>query len=500
MNENNPTNPVNHVTFTATGPIDTPPAPVSAAENLPAWYQYLPSTVDELESHHKNTSVKMCMPFSDALKTGWLLRSPVALTIKTTNPGTEEFADIEITTPAKTSDEHVVDSLAPAQREFKTNSTFRLPNIVLNTSWSITTPDNYSTLITPLLNRSENRFTPHSLLIETAKTATRESTEETRETTPIHLPIHIPEAETPVTIERGDPIATILPIDCDALLSPVIETYNETSRFGKLKTAMRRLNDSRTSAYREEMWTPKPSAKTVTDTAELPQKHVNQSGNDEPHPKIQNADADAFAEDNRPFIPDDTSYVFYCHEKYDTATPDPKPASEHIPNGYITAIQNVLSNTSEYSPNTITNQIADAMRLGHIIELDREMRIVRPDDTDAALIAESIAKDNSHQHDPRKAGEKHPFAPLEMLNIFSEWSVVLPHGYSNLYIQPLNHFQQHHKSFSGIVDADWHSGEVNIPGRFTKRTDDVILERGTPITQAIPIHRESLLKYAVINR
>jgi hypothetical protein len=88
---------------------------------------------------------------------------------------------------------------------------------------------------------------------------------------------------------------------------------------------------------------------------------------------------------------------------------------------------------------------------------------------------------------------------MEILNVFSQWSVVMEHGYSNFYSSPINHFQRDHRSFSGIVDADWYQGEVNIPGKFTERSDEATLSRGAAITQAIPLQRDALLQYAVIN-
>lgn len=83
---------------------------------------------------------------------------------------------------------------------------------------------------------------------------------------------------------------------------------------------------------------------------------------------------------------------------------------------------------------------------------------------------------------PRGYHEKH-FA------WWSDWSVVLPEGYSALYTQPLNRFELPFLTTSGIIDND----KVHLPGTvpfFIAEGFTGIIPAGTPYAQLLPFKRE----------
>jgi|AntDeeMetagen681_2_1112603.scaffolds.fasta_scaffold03902_2 hypothetical protein len=467
-----------HLTFTATtDAVGTHPPPEPANKSLPAWYQMLSSSTDALSGHHKKSTVKMCMPFGDALKSGWLLKAPTD--IEFTNHPDDDRVHASVPS-TETDSDNVVTTFPVDQPDREGNSAFLLPNAVINTQWEIQTPDGYSALVVPPINRSEERFTSLGLFAETDT-----------ETGVFELPILV--ERTPVMIEEGDPIAQIIPIKRSTLLDdPVIDSYSPDSKMGKIKHHFERFNDVRVGFYRNELWTPKPGGRNFT-SYDAFQDHVSMDADSQ----ATVDDRPDLVEEDRPFLPDDAKHVFYCREKFNEAVPKPKPAETHIPDGYGEALRDLGLGTETHPT---AKWAMDAMELGYIVELDRPLHISRdPENGFDAFHAENEGENSFHQHVPEKIGDAHRFSPMEILNVFSQWSVVMEHGYSNFYSSPINHFQRDHRSFSGIVDADWYQGEVNIPGKFTERSDEATLSRGAAITQAIPLQRDALLQYAVIN-
>lgn len=66
----------------------------------------------------------------------------------------------------------------------------------------------------------------------------------------------------------------------------------------------------------------------------------------------------------------------------------------------------------------------------------------------------------------------------------------LPTGYSMLATHPLNNFDLPFTTLSGIVDADYHMNNGNLPF-FIKEDFTGIIKKGTPICQLMPFKREN---------
>lgn len=72
--------------------------------------------------------------------------------------------------------------------------------------------------------------------------------------------------------------------------------------------------------------------------------------------------------------------------------------------------------------------------------------------------------------------------------ILNPWTIVVPRGYSVLYLPPINRPDNRFEVMSGIVD-----GEVNIPTNFPcvfKKEGSWILKKGTPIASVFPFKIE----------
>lgn len=72
------------------------------------------------------------------------------------------------------------------------------------------------------------------------------------------------------------------------------------------------------------------------------------------------------------------------------------------------------------------------------------------------------------------------------------WRIITPPGWSTLFTHPLNRHDLPFRVLSGVVDTDSYPLGVEFPFQIlnTLEKDIVILEKGTPICQAIPIKRE----------
>jgi hypothetical protein len=79
------------------------------------------------------------------------------------------------------------------------------------------------------------------------------------------------------------------------------------------------------------------------------------------------------------------------------------------------------------------------------------------------------------------------------------WRVVTPKGYSCLFTHPLNRHDLPFRTFSGVVDTDMYKLGVEFPFQLLNTIEEEIfvLEKGTPICQAIPFKRENWKSEAI---
>jgi len=72
------------------------------------------------------------------------------------------------------------------------------------------------------------------------------------------------------------------------------------------------------------------------------------------------------------------------------------------------------------------------------------------------------------------------------------YKIETPSGYSTLFTHPLNRHDLPFRTFSGVVDTDKYPIAVRFPFQILDFSGDrIIIEKGTPLCQMIPIKRDS---------
>ena len=76
----------------------------------------------------------------------------------------------------------------------------------------------------------------------------------------------------------------------------------------------------------------------------------------------------------------------------------------------------------------------------------------------------------------------------------SGWRIITPTGYSTLFVHPLNRNDLPFQTLSGVVETDSYCLPVEFPfilNNLLIKEDKFIIEKGTPIVQAIPFKRDN---------
>jgi hypothetical protein len=187
--------------------------PVPAKEVMPDWFKRLPS-VDKpaLTPTNNALTVKRCMPFLDALTTGWIL--PLAATVR-----------LEIRDNGRT-----VDSGWDFDRVMVSNHNSHQiaghphqprPPCKFHNYWTIRTPPGWSCLFVPPLNRPNPVVEIVAGIVDTDSYVSL-----------IHFPFFAVAADGIYTLEQGTPLVQIIPFQRAATALPVeikVETPNDAA-------------------------------------------------------------------------------------------------------------------------------------------------------------------------------------------------------------------------------------------------------------------------------
>lgn len=166
--------------------------PVPAKAVMPEWFRRLPA-VDPAKVSPTNNglTVKRCMPFLDAMTTGYIL--PLAATVRleiteggrTVNAGWE--FDKQMVSP------HGAYQVAGNPRE-------PLPPCKFHNFWTIETPPGWSCLFLPVLNRPNGVFEPVAGIVDTDSYRAE-----------IHFPFFATAPDGIYTVEKGTPLVQVIP-------------------------------------------------------------------------------------------------------------------------------------------------------------------------------------------------------------------------------------------------------------------------------------------------
>jgi hypothetical protein len=206
--------------------------PVPAKTVLPDWFRKLPP-VDpaRVTATDNGLTIKRCMPFLDAMTTGWIL--PVAATVRL------EISDGGRTVNAGWEfDKVMLSNHHPYQ--IAGNPTEPRPPCKLHNYWAIETPPGWSCLFVAPLNRQQPVL---DVLAGVVDTDTYQSL--------IHFPF-IPAAPDGVyTLEKGMPLVQVIPFRRDAATINC-DIRAETEKEAAARTKILRHTQAAEGWYRKE--------------------------------------------------------------------------------------------------------------------------------------------------------------------------------------------------------------------------------------------------------
>jgi hypothetical protein len=166
--------------------------PVPARTVLPAWLRRLPGVdTERLSPTNDAITVKRCMPFLDALSTGWIL--PLAATVR-----------LEISDDGRT-----VNAGWDFDREMvSTHASFQIagnpyeprPPMKFHNHWTIRTPPGWSCLFVAPLNRPDDLVEIFSGVVDTDTY-----------TAPVHLPFIATGPDGLHVLPKGRPLVQVVP-------------------------------------------------------------------------------------------------------------------------------------------------------------------------------------------------------------------------------------------------------------------------------------------------
>lgn len=135
----------------------------------------------------------------------------------------------------------------------------------------------------------------------------------------------------------------------------------------------------------------------------------------------------------------------------------------------------------------------DAMSCGYVIPLRATVRFFM---REAGKLEydhpewEAHGKAVSYQPAPGYRGA--PFEQMLVVKFINHWIVKTPPGVSTLFVPLLNQYTMPFQVLSGLVDTDTYYRPVFFPAVCLMQPGaSFILERGSPLVQAIPIRRDA---------
>ena len=213
------------------------PPPVPAKSYLPDWFRKLkPVTEEEVSPTNSGLTVKRCMPFLDAMTTGWILPLASTVRLEISGGGTNVNSGWDF-------DREMVSSHGTHQ--IKGHPKSHLPPCKFHNYWTIRTPPGWSCLFVDPLNRPNGVFEVVSGVVDT-DTYTSE----------IHFPFLATGPDGLHIIEKGSPLVQVIPFRRDG---SHLEAEIRAESYEEGETRKRILRNTQASAgwYREKARAPR---------------------------------------------------------------------------------------------------------------------------------------------------------------------------------------------------------------------------------------------------
>lgn len=179
------------------------------------------------------------------------------------------------------------------------------------------------------------------------------------------------------------------------------------------------------------------------------------------------------------------------------------PASQFIPEWYRRSDSTLPGSFSELLKHDPTATTAtykkcipffDALTAGYMAFLTTDIEIIKqPNGAPYFMHRSQRGILSDHSMDQWKGLVPPKGYSKVVLKWHSQVSLETPPGYSLLFTNPINRFDLPFQTVTGIVDTDKFDIPVHFPF-FIRDNFTGIIEKGTPITQIIPIKRDSWIR------
>jgi Family of unknown function (DUF6065) len=171
--------------------------PVPAKSVQPAWFKRLPGLDREnLNATNNGLTVKRCVPFLDAMSAGWIVPLAATVRLEISDEGRNVTAGWEF-------DRDMVSSHGPHQAAG--NPYEPRPMMKFHNPWSIATPEGWSCLFVPPLNRPNGVFEILSGFVDTDSYPS-----------PVNFPFVATGPDGVHTLQKGTPLAQVIPFERNA--------------------------------------------------------------------------------------------------------------------------------------------------------------------------------------------------------------------------------------------------------------------------------------------
>jgi hypothetical protein len=207
-------------------------APAPAKDYLPAWFRKLPAvTPDRVSTSETGLTAKRCMPFLDAMTTGWIIPLAATVRLNISEGGRKIDAGWDF-------DRTMVSNHGAHQ--VKGHPWGDRPPCKLHNYWTITTPPGWSCLFIDPMNRPNGIFEVVAGIVDTDTYRA-----------PIHFPFFATGADGLHVIEKGSPMVQVIPFRRDAsAIAAEIRAESHTDTEDRVRIT--RLTRAASGWYRTE--------------------------------------------------------------------------------------------------------------------------------------------------------------------------------------------------------------------------------------------------------
>jgi hypothetical protein len=207
------------------------PPPVPARDYLPNWFRRLPAFDPQRTSAaDSGLTIKRCMPFLDAMTTGWIIPLAATVRLEIRDGGTRVDSGWDF-------DRTMVSNHGTHQ--IKGHPKDRLPPCKFHNYWTIVTPPGWSCLFVDPLNRPNGIFELVSGVVDTDSYASQ-----------VHFPFFATGLDGLHVIEKGSPLVQVIPFRRDSV-GIAAEIRVETAQEADRRQTILRNTKAASGWYRE---------------------------------------------------------------------------------------------------------------------------------------------------------------------------------------------------------------------------------------------------------